>query len=144
SQLRPAWNFTIPIAPRESGVATATPVVAGGVVYLQDMESDVFALSLDNGRVIWRRLLRAGTPGPNGLAVDRKSVFGSTDTTVFALSADTGERRWSRRILHSKESFVDVAPLAADGLVYSATTGYFVGTHGAIYALDADDGSVRW
>src|SRR5262249_21339488 len=41
SQLRPSWNFTIPIAPRESGVATATPVVAGGVVYLQDMESDV-------------------------------------------------------------------------------------------------------
>jgi alcohol dehydrogenase (cytochrome c) len=144
SQLRPSWSFTIPIAPRESGVATATPVVAGGVVYLQDMESDVFALSLDNGRVIWRRLLHAGTPGPNGLALDDNSVFGSTDTTVFALSTKSGERRWSRRILRADESFVDVAPLAADGLVYTATTGYSIGTRGAIYALDADNGTVRW
>lgn len=144
SQLRPSWSFTIPIAPRESGVATATPVVSRGVVYLQDMESDVFALSLDDGRVLWRRLLHAGTPGPNGLAVDRGAVFGSTDTTVFALSANTGASRWSHRILHADESFVDVAPLAADGLVYTATTGYTIGTRGAIYALDAEDGSIRW
>ncbi|MFL5926787.1 MAG: PQQ-binding-like beta-propeller repeat protein [Gaiellaceae bacterium] len=144
SQLRPAWSFTIPIEARDSGVATATPVVAREVVYLQDMESDVFALSLGDGHVLWRRVLHAGTPGPNGLALDGGAVFGSTDTTVFALSAKSGERRWARRILRSDESFVDVAPLAADGLVYSATTGYSIGTRGAIYALDADDGAVRW
>jgi alcohol dehydrogenase (cytochrome c) len=144
SRLRVLWSFTIPIAARESGVATATPVVADGVVYLQDMESDVFALRARDGSVLWRRLFHAGTPGPNGLSVDGGAVYGSTDTTVFALSADTGRLRWSRRILHPDESFVDVAPLAADGLVYTATTGYSVGTRGAIYALNADDGTIRW
>jgi outer membrane protein assembly factor BamB len=144
SRLRLSWSFRIPIAARESGVATATPVVAGGTVYLQDMESDVFALRASDGRVLWRRPFRAGTPGPNGLAVDGDSVYGSTDTTVFALGTSAGRVRWTKRILHASESFVDVAPLAADGLVYTATTGYTVQSHGELYALDERDGSVRW
>jgi outer membrane protein assembly factor BamB len=144
AHLRLAWSFRLPIEARESGVATATPVAVGGVVYLQDMESDVFALRARDGRVVWRRLLHAGTPGPNGLSVDGGAVYGSTDTTVFALSSRTGATRWTERILHADESFVDVAPLAADGLVYTATTGYTVGSHGALYALDARDGSIRW
>lgn len=144
ASLRVAWRFAIPIEPRESGVATAAPVVADGVVYLQDMESDVFALDATSGHVLWRRLFHAGTPGPNGVSVDGGSVYGSTDTTVYALSARTGRLRWRHRLLGPHESFVDVATLAADGLVYTATTGYGPGTRGAVYALDARDGAIRW
>lgn len=108
------------------------------------MQSDVFALRLSDGRPLWKRLFHAGTPGPNGLAADRDTIFGSTDTTVFALDDTDGKLRWSRRILGSRESFVDIAPLASDGLVYTATTGYGAGTRGAIYALDEDTGAVRW
>jgi alcohol dehydrogenase (cytochrome c) len=143
-RLRPAWRFAFTIAPRDSGVVTATPVVSDGVVYIQDMESNVFALDSADGNVIWRHLFHAGTPGPNGVAIDRGTVFGSTDTTVFALVAKTGEVRWTRRILGDHESFVDVAPLAHGGLVYTATTGYGPGTRPAIYALDASTGEVRW
>jgi outer membrane protein assembly factor BamB len=142
--LHVAWRFAIPIEPRESGVATAAPVVDDGVVYLQDMESDVFALDAHTGRLIWQRLFHAGTPGPNGISVDGGSVYGSTDTTVFRLSAKTGRVRWKHRLLGPHESFVDVATLGADGLVYTATTGYGPGTRGALYALDARDGSIRW
>jgi outer membrane protein assembly factor BamB len=123
---------------------TATPLVSGGVVYLQDMESDVFALRASTGAVVWRRPFHAGTPGPNGLSLDGGSVFGSTDTTVFALDAATGRTRWRHRILGPHESFVDIAPLAAGGLVYTATTGYGPGTRGAVYALDEKTGRTRW
>ena len=108
------------------------------------MQSDVFALRLSDGRLVWRRLFHAGTPGPNGLAADGGVIFGATDTTVFALDAADGRLRWSRRILGRRESFVDVAPLAAGGLVYTATSGYGPGTRGAIYALDEDTGAIRW
>jgi alcohol dehydrogenase (cytochrome c) len=143
-RLRVAWRFRIPIAPRESGVATATPLVARGVVYLQDMQSNVYALRLDSGAVVWRHLFRAGNPGPNGLSLDGGRIFGSTDTTVFALDAKTGRVRWTHRILGARESFVDIAPLATRGLVYTATTGYGPGTRGAIYALDQATGAIRW
>jgi outer membrane protein assembly factor BamB len=144
ASLSVAWRFPFTVAPRESGVATATPIVAKDVVYAQDMESNVFALRADDGRLLWRRLFHAGTPGPNGLAVVDGAVFGSTDERVFALDADDGHVRWSRRILRPVDSFVDVAPLVVDGVVYTATTGYGPGTRPAIFALDERTGAVRW
>lgn len=144
ARLQVAWRFPFAITPRESGVATATPIVVGGVVYQQDMESDVFALRARDGVLLWKRLFHAGTPGPNGLAVADGSVFGSTDEHVFSLDAKDGRVRWSRRILRPVDSFVDVAPLVAGGLVYTATTGYGPGTRPAIYALDAKTGVLRW
>ena len=123
---------------------TATPVVDGSTVYLQDMESNVYALRVRDGSLLWRRRLNAGNPGPNGLALDGGAVFGSTDTTVFALDRGTGRVRWTHRILTPHESFVDIAPLAAEGLVYTATTGYGPGTRGAVVALDERTGATRW
>jgi outer membrane protein assembly factor BamB len=114
------------------------------VVYLQDLQSSVYALRAATGELLWRHTFAAGNPGPNGLAVDGGDVFGSTDTTVFALAAATGRLRWSHRILTAHESFVDIAPLAAGGLVYTATTGYGPGTRGAVYALDERTGATRW
>ena len=143
-RLRVAWRFRILIAPRESGVATATPLVEHGVVYFQDMQSDVFALDAASGRVRWQRLLHAGTPGPNGVTLDAGRVIGSTDTTVFSLEERTGRLQWRHRIRGPRESFVDIAPLAAHGLVFTATTGYGPGTRGAVYALDERTGAVRW
>ncbi|HZT91381.1 MAG TPA: PQQ-binding-like beta-propeller repeat protein [Gaiellaceae bacterium] len=144
ARLHVAWRFRLPGPPGDSGVATATPVVADGVVYEQDMQSDVFALRARDGRLLWAHLFHAGTPGPNGLAVDGSAVYGSTDTTVFALDAHDGRMRWARRILGPRESYVDVAPLASHGVVYTATTGYGPGTRGAIYALDERSGRIRW
>ncbi|HEY2776947.1 MAG TPA: PQQ-binding-like beta-propeller repeat protein [Gaiellaceae bacterium] len=143
-RLRVAWRFSIPIRPRESGVAAATPVVGDGVVYLQDLESNVYALRESTGQVLWRRQFNAGNPGPNGLALDGDTVVGSTDTTVFALATSTGRVRWTHRILTPHESFVDIAPLVAGHLVYTATTGYGPGTRGAVYALDERTGATRW
>jgi outer membrane protein assembly factor BamB len=143
-RLRVAWRFRFTIAPRESGVATATPVVSHGVVFMQDMESNVFALRASDGHLLWRRLFNAGTPGPNGLSVSAGAVFGSTDETVFSLAASDGRLRWSRRILRPVDSYVDVAPFQADGVVVTATTGYGPGTRPSIYGLDADTGAVRW
>jgi alcohol dehydrogenase (cytochrome c) len=144
TSLRVAWRFRFTMAPRESGVATATPIVANGVVYAQDMESNVFALRASDGTLLWQRLFHAGTPGPNGLAVAGGRVFGSTDERVFSLDARNGRVRWSRRLLRPVDSFVDVAPLVTGGLVYTATTGYGPGTRPSIYALDAATGAVRW
>lgn len=143
-RLRIAWRFRIPIAARDSGAITATPVVAGGTVYVQDMQSDVFALDAATGRARWRHLFHDGTPGPNGLALSGDSVVGSTDTTVFALDARTGKTRWANRVLGPQDSFVDVAPLVSGRLVYTGTTGYGPGTRGRIVALDLATGHMRW
>jgi outer membrane protein assembly factor BamB len=138
------WRFPIPIRARDSGVVAATPVVGRDTVYVQDLESDVFALDRRTGAIRWQRRFHAGNPGPNGLALSGGTVFGATDTTIFALSARDGRTRWARRILSEVESYVDVAPVIARGLVFTSTVGYPPGGRGALYALDAATGHVRW
>jgi alcohol dehydrogenase (cytochrome c) len=143
-RLHVAWRFRFSIEPRESGVFTATPIVVGGTVYVQDMESNVFALALRTGRLRWRHMFNAGTPGPNGLAAADGSVFGSTDTTAFALDASKGRLSWQRRLVNLHEQFVDVASQVAHGIVYTSTVGYGPGSRGALYALSAKTGAVLW
>ncbi len=143
-RLHVLWRFRFRIRPRESGVFTATPIVVGDAVYVQDMESNVFALDRQTGRIRWRHRFAAGNPGPNGLAVAGARVYGATDTTVVALTATAGRLVWQRRIVSPAEQFVDTAPQIANGLVYMATIGYPPGGRGALYALDAATGAVRW
>ena len=79
--------------PGFSGVFASTPIVVGGRVYLQDLDSNVYALDLATGRLLWRH--RFGDPdgGPNGLGVDDGRVFGNTDRATFALDARDGRAR---------------------------------------------------
>ena len=144
ARLEPVWRYRFSIRPGESGAFTAIPVVADGVVYVQDMDSNVAALELETGTRRWLHRFRAPNPGPNGLAVAGGRVFGATDTTAFALSAATGRLVWQRRLVSRTQSFVDTPPTVAGGHVYLSTTGYTAGTRGALYALDARTGSINW
>jgi outer membrane protein assembly factor BamB len=143
-RLHVAWRFRFRIPPRESGVFTSTPVVAGGVVYVQDMKSNVFALDLRTGRLRWRHLFSATNPGPNGLAFAGGRVYGATDSTVFALNAGTGRTVWRRFVVTHTARFVDVAPQVANGAVYTSTIGLPPNGRGVLYALDAATGAIRW
>ena len=122
----------------------ATPIVARGTVFVQDSTSSVFALARGSGALRWVHRFRAPNYGRNGLAFSSGSLYGSTDTTVFALSAKTGRLIWQQRLVTPAEQYVDIAPMVANNLVYVATVGYPPGGRGALYALDAHDGSVRW
>jgi outer membrane protein assembly factor BamB len=143
--LHVAWRFRLPIRPPDSsGSVTATPVVADGVVYAEDMLSNVYALSVTDGALLWEHKIGYRTPGPNGLAVADGRIYGVTDESVFALDARTGNRIWNRRILSNVEYFVDTAPQVADGLVFASTIAYAPRGRGALYALDASTGAIRW
>ncbi|MPZ63833.1 MAG: PQQ-binding-like beta-propeller repeat protein [Propionibacteriales bacterium] len=144
SDLAPAWRFRIPGKPGESGLLASNPLVVGGRAYVQDLNSNVYAFDLGSGSVVWRWRRGAPNSGPNGLGFGYGKVFGATDTTAFALDADTGELLWRRRLVSPTEQFVQIAPVVSDGLVYTSTVGFPPGGSGAIYALDADDGTIAW
>jgi outer membrane protein assembly factor BamB len=87
---------------------------------------------------------RALNEGPNGLAVDGRRVYGATDSDAFALSTETGRQLWSRHLTSATEQFFDIAPVVWRELVFTSTVGFPPGGRGAIYALDAATGVVRW
>ena len=127
-----------------SGTFASTPVADDETVYIQDLQSNVHALDRATGKLRWVHRFRALNEGPNGLAVDRRRVYGATDSDAFALSAATGRQLWSRHLTSATEQFVDIAPVVWEGLVFTSTVGFPPGGRGAIYALDAATGAVRW
>jgi alcohol dehydrogenase (cytochrome c) len=143
-RLHPAWRFRLRIPPGESGAVTATPVVADGVVYIQDMKSNVFALDLETGRLVWRHRFNASTPGPNGLAAADGRVYGNTDSSAFALDATTGRLIWRRFLVTQTARYVEIAAQVAHGTVYTSTIGLPPNGKGVLYALDAATGAIRW
>lgn len=142
-RLRVRWRFRLRGEPGFSGIDAATPVVSDGRVYIQDLNSDVYALSLADGHLLWHHRYRRPDGGPNGLAVANGVVYGNTDTSAFALSARTGVERWRSRLTRPGNP-VTIAPLVANGLVYTSSTGQSPGGRGTLFALDTKTGAVRW
>jgi len=144
SRLEVRWRYGLTAKPNYSGSFASTPVADGTTVYVQDLQSNVYALDRTTGRARWAHRYHALNEGPNGLAVDDRRVYGATDSDAFALSVSTGRELWRLHLTSATEQFVDVAPVVWEGLVFTSTVGFYPGGRGAIYALDAATGAVRW
>jgi outer membrane protein assembly factor BamB len=144
ARLEVRWRFRFTAKPSFSGIVASTPVVDGQTVYVQDLRSNVFALDRSTGALRWARRYKARNDGPNGLAVVQGNVYGATDSEGFALDAKTGRELWRRHLTSRSEQLIDLAPIVWKGLVFVSTVGYPPFGRGAIYALDAATGVVRW
>ena len=151
SKLRKRWTFRLPYT-GEYGAFTSNPIVAGGVVYFEDPDSDVFALRLATGKLLWRREYHSVTPsgGPNGVAFGYGLLYGETADSVFALSPRTGRQVWIRKLTANANEGIDMAPQLYDGrLLVSTIPGngipfYLAGAYGVVHALDARTGNELW
>lgn len=148
TQLKQVWSLPSE-AQSTYGAYSATPVVAGGVVYMQDLESNVQAINLESGDVIWTQEYNEADQGPNGVVVAEGMVFGATPTAAFALDQESGEEVWSTTLAQGPLA-IDMAPGANKGLVYVSTvptnvnSEYPAGGVGTLYALDAKSGKQQW
>jgi outer membrane protein assembly factor BamB len=149
SGLREAWTFTL-AGKVESAVGslTAPPVVAAGVVYLQDEDANVYALALATGKLKWEykvNLPEKSGPGPDGVAVAGGAVYGDSSTAAFALTAATGKPIWvDRHLLHAGQGAFEIQPQVANGRVYLASA-YGSGPGGGVLmALSAASGRLLW
>ena len=142
--LRLAWRFRFTSQPGLSGIYASTPLVLGGRVFVQDLNSNVYALDEETGRLLWRKRFAQRDGGPNGLAAGYGRIYGNTSRAVFALDASTGALVWLQRLVHRRSAEIDIAPLVANDLVYTSTIGRPPGGRGVLYALDAATGRPRW
>ncbi|HEX4812615.1 MAG TPA: PQQ-binding-like beta-propeller repeat protein [Nonomuraea sp.] len=151
SRLGVAWR--VPITARTDlwpGGHAATPVVVDGVVYTQDLDSNVYAVELRTGRLLWTKTYGSRSVGPNGVAVAYGKVFGATGSHAFALDAATGAELWSRKLVQNEFEGIDMQPGVDHGTVYVSTVpgnaGHFLGGEGqgVLWALDANTGTPKW
>lgn len=142
--LRVAWRFRYPGRAGFSGIAASTPLVADGVVYVQDLNSNVYALDADSGRPRWTHRFDVENGGPNGLALAGGRIFGNTTASSFALDGETGRLLWETRLGSPPGTPITIAPAVARGLVFTSTTAQRPGGRGELVGLEADTGAIRW
>jgi alcohol dehydrogenase (cytochrome c) len=132
------------------GYAT-TPVVVNGVVYTQDLESNVMAIRLATGKVLWTHNYSQPNGGPDGVTVVGNVVYAATSDTAVALSAATGRTLWSRKLTANSHEGIDMAPGYNNGTLYISTVPvnplvgqYLGGGKGILWALNARSGAPEW
>jgi outer membrane protein assembly factor BamB len=150
ARLAQAWSFRLSQTPPKGGygLLAAAPIVLNGVVYLQDLDENVYALALATGKLKWEYRVNtpeASGPGPDGVAVANGVVYGDTSTTAFALSARTGKVIWvSAHLVGKGQGLLEIQPQVAGGRVYLASA-YGTGPGGGVlFALNAANGRLLW
>jgi len=145
TELEEAWSMPV------NGVGVygsyaSTPVIANGVIYSQDLESNVQAIDLESGDVLWTKKWESPSHGPNGLAVADGFVYGATASEAFALDQETGKTAWQVDL----EGAIDMAPGVNDGRVYVSTVPetpaaeYEAGAVGTLWVMDGKTGKKLW
>lgn len=154
--LREIWDANGGKGSDSASRVTASPVVAGGRVYVMDSQSHVFAFDTRSGDRVWDKELSPkngtdwptlwgllGTPntieptsgGSGGLAYDAGRLYVTSGWgVVYALDARTGNKVWDRDIGIPMVN----APVISGGRI-------FLSTHDNHFmALAASDGRQLW
>ncbi len=153
--LGPAWTFELE-GTSEWGGESGSPVISDGVVYVQDMQANTYALDFKTGEKIWKASYSNQIFGPAGPGIGYGKVFVCTRIDRYsALDMKTGKELWS----YSTGTQLPTGafqPSVFDHRVYAATQAanaghgqsdfhsYQPGSSGSAIALDPDTGKVIW
>jgi glucose dehydrogenase len=144
-----AWHLPL-TAKSLYGAYSSTPIISNGVIYSQDLESNVQAIDLQTGKVLWTKNYESADQGPNGLSVGGGRVYGATATSAFALNEQTGAQLWSVELVRNSAEGIDMAPGYHNGIMYIGTVPgnnskfYGPGGDGILWALEASSGKKLW
>src|SRR5262245_12397566 len=147
--LKVKWRFRLK-GTSAFGAFASSPIVLNDTVYLQDLNSNVYALDRESGKVRWAHRFNSPSEGPNGIALGYGRIYGATATSAFALDPSNGAVIWSRKLVRNKNEGIDMAPQLFDNTVLVSTVpgnvNSFYAGHGdgIVWALQSASGKPKW
>lgn len=123
----------------------ASPIVTDNIVFVQDLDSNVAALDLRDGRLYWEKRYDVPAVPPGGLTVSRgfQMVVGATPTEAFGIDERSGREVWSAP-LAEPDTRVGTTPGYYNGLAYLATRPVGqTSAGGVLWGLDTRSGAKR-
>src|SRR5579872_105402 len=161
--LQVKWTFST------AGDVSATPTVAGNVVYVPDWGGNLFALRADNGELIWAHSIAeydgvSGSvsrvsPAVSGDEVIIGDILNSKTThngaNVIAVDRGTGALRWITQVDKHPAAIITGSPVVFNNTVYVGVSSNEEGLatdnsypcctfRGSMVALNATTGAMLW
>ncbi len=133
------WTF------QTGSSVNSSATVIDGVVYVSSQDGNVYAIDAQSGEKKWAfQAGNSASSSPGGpppppvssspTVVGGVVYVGSLDTNVYAIDAQSGQKKWS----FQTGFFVVSSPAVADGVVYVGSFDHNV------YAIDARSGEKKW
>lgn len=129
--------------------ATASPTVAGGLVYVISRDNVAWAIDARNGRVRWNipgRPSVSGMIGGAGPAVtDNMAVFPFASGEIVAALRQGGVRQWGATVSGGRKgrAYANVTDIVADPVVANGVL-YTGNQSGRAVAIDMETGTRLW
>jgi outer membrane protein assembly factor BamB len=109
-------------------------VVSDGIAYIGNNHGTVYALSMRNGRVLWRHVVPGGKMASSPAVARDELVVHGMDGVVRTLDRRTGRLRFAVNV----GSPIESSPIVRDGV------DYFGAWNGSVYALDLRTRRFHW
>ena len=129
NDIEPQWTFKT-----EDEVRT-TPIVNEGRVFVGSYDTNIWALKLEDGEMLWKYATEGGIA--SSPVVDKRAglvLCGSEDHNFIAVNQRTGRIAWS---YSTKDRIRSTGLVAMDHVFFGSDDGY-------LYALLAGNGQMRW
>ncbi|MBP6963759.1 MAG: PQQ-binding-like beta-propeller repeat protein [Armatimonadetes bacterium] len=127
------WRY--PATESLTATIRTSPAVGDGMVYFGAGDGRLYAVSTDDGSLVWNFVTRSNiTSSP--VLVDGVVYFGSDDRSLYALDAKTGAMKWPGGF-RTKDGIAS-SPAVADGLIY------FLSTDTILYAASTISTRLSW
>jgi outer membrane protein assembly factor BamB len=127
----------------------AAPTVAGGRVYVVDVDDELLTFNTTNGAADWNyqaltepaRILGASSPAVEGDTVVASFASGE----LVALRADNGTELWNEPLSHTTQSSAlsEIRDIVGRPVIYKGDV-YAVSHANVMTATDLRSGAVRW
>jgi len=139
-----------------TGDVSGTPAVAKGAVYFGDFGGTLWKLDADTGAVIWSRLVSEYTGIAADLARTSPSLFHDTlivgdlkAPMMLGIDAETGDLRWKTQVHPDPKGIMTGSPVLVGDTIITGVSASGAGGpqatfRGAIVALDARTGAIKW
>jgi len=156
SQLKAEWRVHLNGSGMETKYsAEGTPLYKDGVLYMTTGDSDVFAVSLESGEIIWDydsvfpeamgQQVCCGWDNRGVALGDGKVFVGQLDARLVALDEISGEVSWETQSVRWEDGYsITGAPLYYDGMVITGYSGAEKGVRGLVEAFDSQTGEKLW
>jgi alcohol dehydrogenase (cytochrome c) len=123
-------------------------------MYVSEGTGRVAAFDAVTGELVWTHTRTypddisssEAYPRARGVSIYRDTIYwGTADSFLVALDAQTGEQRWEVRTADYRDGEGHAhPPLIADGRVFIGMTGGDFAARGSLKALDAETGALLW
>lgn len=128
-RVKPLWTF------KTEDEIRSSPTVYKNVVLVGSYDSNMWAVNLETGDMIWKRNTDAGIASSPVVDDEMQQVlFGSEDYTYYAIDVRDGRMNWS----HTTGDKIRSSGTLAHGHIF------FGSDDGKLYALLANNGRLMW